>query len=354
MHEEYLKGRGAQINTANRFLKNERVTEHIEGLDEPMLSDEKTTFFMEYPKTVVNRVDSPDLGLYYSVNPYQGCEHGCIYCYARNAHQYWGFSAGLDFERKIIVKPEAPQRLREFLSRKNYIPEPISFSGNTDCYQPAERKYRITRGMLEICLEHRHPVSIISKNALIVRDLDILREMAKYKLVHVTLTITSLDEHLRLLLEPRTTTYRKRLETLKILHENGVSVSIMMAPIIPGLTVDEIPSVIKAAGEAGAYTAGMTILRLNGSVKELFHDWVYKNLPDRADKIWNQVCEVHGGQVNDTRWGTRMKGEGKLAASIGDLFRLSVKKFMSGIQPYELDFSNFKRPSKDGQMSLFP
>jgi DNA repair photolyase len=350
---DYFKGRGAQLNTANPFSKHAYVQEHYEGLDEPLLSEEQTKIYYEHPKKIVNRVDSPDVGMMYSLNPYQGCEHGCIYCYARNSHQYWGFSAGLDFERKIIVKPNAPELLEKQLLSKNWKPWPISVSGNTDCYQPLERKMRITRQLLEIFLKYRHPVSMITKNSLILRDIDLLSELAKLRLVHVMVSITSLREDLRLKMEPRTATAKNRLKVIEGLSAAGVATGVMTAPIVPGLNSSEIPAIIEAAANCGAVSAGYTIVRLNGSIKEIFHDWLYKNFPDAADKVWNHIEEVHGGKVNDSRWGTRMKGEGKMAESIAQLFKVSVNKHMGGRTSYDYNLEAFSRPSDSQQISLF-
>ncbi|MEO8148476.1 MAG: PA0069 family radical SAM protein [Bacteroidia bacterium] len=349
-----LKGRGAQINTPNRFLKHTYVTEHIEGLDEPLITDEKTQVFIEHPKTVVNKMTSPDVNMFNTINPYQGCEHGCIYCYARNAHNYYGFSAGLDFERKIIVKPDAAKLLRKHFENKNYKCEPITLSGNTDCYQPLEQKYKITRSLLEVMLEYKNPVGMITKNSLILRDVDVLSELAKHNLVHVMVSITSLREELRLMMEPRTATAKKRLQVIEELSKNNIPVGVMTAPIIPGLNSDEIPELIKSAAAVGAVAAGYTIVRLNGEIKKIFNDWLYKNLPDAADKIWNHIKECHNGQVNDSRWGKRMSGDGKMAESIKQLFMMSKKKYMSGRSMPAYDMTLFKRPLKDGmQMELF-
>lgn len=308
----YFKGRGSQINTSNKYLKNKYVTEHDEILDEPLLSDEKTQIFFETPKKIINRVKSPDIPGMYSMNPYQGCEHGCIYCYARNTHEYWGYSAGLDFERKIIAKPNAPQLLEKQFMNKNWIVYPIMFSGNTDCYQPIERKLKITRQMLEVILKFRHPVSMITKNNLILRDIDILKELAQLKLVHVMVSITSLREELRLKMEPRTVTAKNRLKVIEQLNKVGIPTGIMTAPIIPGLNSDEIPQLIEAAANHGATGAGMTIVRLNGSIAELFKDWIHKNFPERAEKVLNHIQSIHGGSLNDSRYGKRMSGEGML------------------------------------------
>jgi DNA repair photolyase len=349
---EFIKGRGAQINTPNRFLKTERVLEHFEGIDELPDYDQKTEIKLEHPKTILNKNDSPDLPFTYSLNPYQGCEHGCIYCYARNVHQYWGYSAGLDFEQKIIAKPNAADILRKQFSNKNYTPESISLSGNTDCYQPVERKLKITRSLLEVFLEYRHPVGIITKNNLILRDIDLLARMAELNLVHVMVSVTTLKEDLRQMMEPRTVTTMNRLRVVKALNEAGIPTGVMTAPIIPGLNSDEIPELIRLAADHGALAAGYTIVRLNGSVKELFRDWIFKAMPDAAEKIWNQITDAHGGDVSDSRYGTRMRGEGKMAESIRQLFKLSVRKHLEGRSLPDYDYSLFKRPGTITQLSI--
>ncbi len=347
--DSYFKGRGSQINTSNKFLKNKYVEEH----DEPLLSDAKTQILYEHPKKIINPVKSPDIPGMYSMNPYQGCEHGCIYCYARNTHEYWGYSAGLDFERKIIAKPNAPQLLEKQLMNKNWKVAPIMFSGNTDCYQPVERKLKITRQMLEVLLKFRHPVSMITKNSLILRDTDILQEMAKLKLVHVMVSITSLREDLRLKMEPRTATAKNRLKVIEQLSKAGIPSGIMTAPIIPGLNSDEIPELIKAAADHGASAAGYTIVRLNGSIGEIFTDWINKNYPDRAEKVLHQIAEVHGGTLNDSRFGKRMGGEGNIARSINQLFTMAKKKYLAGRDRFEYDLTAFQRPGESKQMELF-
>lgn len=350
---EYFRGRGAQLNTTNRFLKNRYVTEHDEVLDEPLLSDEKTQLFLEHPKKIINEVKSPDIPGMYSMNPYQGCEHGCIYCYARNTHEYWGYSAGLDFERKIIAKPTAPQLMEKQFMNKKWVVSPIMFSGNTDCYQPMERKLKITRGMLEVLLKFRHPAGMITKNNVILRDIDILQELAKLKLIHVMVSITSLKEELRLKMEPRTVTAKNRLRVIEKLSAAGIPTGVMTAPIIPGLNSDEIPDLIKAAADHGADSAGYTMVRLNGAVAEIFKDWIHKNFPDRAEKVLNHIAEVHGGTYSDSRYGTRMKGEGAMAASIKQMFKLAVKMHLAGRARMEYDLTLFRRPGELKQFDLF-
>jgi len=350
MDESYFKGRGAQIKTENRFLKSQYVTDHIEGLDEPLLESPTTQIFFETPKKIVNKVDSPDLSMMYSMNPYQGCEHGCIYCYARNTHEYYGFSAGLDFESKIIVKKNAATLLEQHLLNKNWNAVPIMLSGNTDCYQPQEKKFEITRKLLKVFATYRHPVGMITKNSLILRDLDLLKDLASDNLVHVYISITTLDEDLRRILEPRTASSIKRLKTIEELSKAGVPVGVMNAPIIPGLNHHEIPQVLKAAADHGAMAAGMTVVRLNGSIGKIFEDWLRKNFSDRFVKGWNQISSFHGGNVNDSQFGRRMSGEGQIADAIHQLYRASKKKYFSGKQMPAYDLTKFR---KGGNLSLF-
>ena len=350
---EYIKGRGAQLNPFNPFSKTEFTEAHVEAIDEKYVPNTKTQFFSETPKAFVNRITSPDVGMMYSANPYQGCEHGCIYCYARNSHQYWGFSAGLDFEQKIIVKPDAPRLLEETLLSRSWRGETISFSGNTDCYQPIERKMKLTRQCLEVMLRYRNPVGLISKNQLMLRDIDILQDLAKMNLVHVMLSVTTLNEDLRLRMEPRTATGKNRLKVVEQLSKAGVPVGVMVAPIVPGLNSIEVPEILKQASEHGAYDAAFTVVRLNGAVGGIFTDWVKKTFPDAAQKILNDVASCHGGGLNDSRWSKRMVGDGPMAASIHDLFRIAKNKYFPthGFPPY--NFELFSRAAGKGQLSIF-
>jgi DNA repair photolyase len=349
--DDYLNGRGAQINTSNRFLKNSLVKEHPEGIDDWEEPNSKTTFIMGTSKSIVNKVESPDVGMAYSLNPYQGCEHGCIYCYARNSHEYWGFSAGLDFERKIIVKLDAPILYKKFLERKNWDATPISLSGNTDCYQPAERKFKLTRQLLEISLAYKQPISMITKNSLILRDLDLLQELAKLNLVSVYVSITSLDEQLRLKLEPRTTTAKQRLKVIETLSNVGLPTGVMTAPMIPGLNDHEIPALLKACANSGAKSAGYTIVRLNGVINQLFEDWLRKNFPDRFEKVWHMIQDCHNGKVNDSNFGTRMRGEGNFAEIISANFKLHCRLNGLNQERTSLNSSLFKIPQ--AQLTLF-
>jgi DNA repair photolyase len=350
---EQIKGRGAQFNPANRFLRDALVTEHIEGLDEPMELNHQTEYLIEHPKKIINKVASPDIYGEYSMNPYQGCEHGCIYCYARNTHTYWGLSAGLDFESKIIVKPEAPGLLEQEFRKKSWKPAIIMFSGNTDCYQPAERKWKITRGMLEVVLKFRNPVGMISKNQLILRDIDLLKQLAEMNLVHVMISITTLDEGLRQKLEPRTATAANRLKVVETLNRNGIPAGVMVAPVIPGLNSHEIPSLVEAAANAGACGAGMTIVRLNGDVGSIFTDWIRKAFPDKAEKVLGQIAACHGGKLSDSRFGLRMKGQGREAEMIHQLFKSAKHRFLSGRSFPEMNYSAFCRPPEHGQLEIW-
>jgi DNA repair photolyase len=347
---DYLQGRGAQINTHNRFIKNEFTREHIEGIDDWTESNIATQYIEQQAKTIVNKVDSPDVNMWYSMNPYAGCEHGCIYCYARNVHEYWGYSAGLDFERKIIVKKNAPQLLRKFLMNPKWKCMPISLSGNTDCYQPAEQKYRLTRGLLEVCNEFNQPVGMITKNAGMLRDLDLLQEMASKKLVSILVSITSFNEDLRRVMEPRTTTAVQRLKLINELSKAGVRMGVMLGPMIPGLNDHEMQRIMKAASENGATFTAYTFIRLNGAIKLLFHDWLYKNFPDRADKVWHLIEQSHDGKVNDSRFGIRMRGEGVIAQMIAQQYKKYGQLYHMNAERWELDTTKFYRPGEQGRL----
>ena len=351
-----IKGRGAQLNVPNRFfeLSHEMRDDFLEFCRiEGEISDKNKTLYLEvFPKTIVNKVESPDIGMLYSMNSYQGCEHGCIYCYARNSHEYWGYSAGLDFERRIMVKKEAPKLLEAQLKKKSWKTHPIVMSGNTDCYQPAEKQFKITRQCLEVFLKYKHPVAIITKNALILRDLDLLKALAKDNLIGVNMSITSLSENTRRILEPRTTTIKKRLETVRVLSENGIPVNVMLAPIIPSINSHEILLLAKAASEHGAVSIAHTIVRLNGAIGEIFKDWIYKTMPDRAEKVLHQIESCHGGSLNDSRYGTRMRGEGKIAEQINNLVKLARLKYFKNKAMPKLNL-NLHEQFKDGQLKLF-
>lgn len=353
---EYRKGRGAQINIHNRFLQqvHEQRDDFLEycWLEGEKADYDKTTYLSIFPKSIVNKVTSPDVGMTYSMNPYQGCEHGCIYCYARNSHEFWGYSAGLDFERKILVKNDAPKLLEQTLKNPHWKASTIVLSGNTDCYQPAEKKFEITRQCLEIFYKYRHPVGIITKNALVLRDLDLLQSLNKHQLVGVNVSITSLSEKTRSLLEPRTATIKKRLHTIKILSENNIPVNAMLAPIIPGINSHEIFELAKAVADHGALSFGFAVIRLNGDIGRIFTDWIQKTMPDRAEKVLHLIQDCHGGSLNDSRFGLRHRGKGKVAEQIHEMARLAKQQYFKNRYFPKLR-TDLHESYKNGQMRLF-
>ncbi|GJM32609.1 MAG: radical SAM protein [Saprospiraceae bacterium] len=344
-----IKGRGAQINPANPYHQLVYDDQPDPGEDGEGL---KTTYTEVYPKTILNKVDSPDIGMAWSLNPYQGCEHGCIYCYARNTHAYWGYSAGLEFEQKILVKRNAPQLLEAKIKHKNWQPVPIMLAGNTDCYQPAERKFEITRQILKVLWQYRHPVGIITKNNMVLRDLDLLEPMSELRLAKVSISLTTLNEELRRFLEPRTASVKSRLQTIETLAKKGIPVNVMLAPIIPGLNDHEILEMAKTAANCGARKIAYTIVRLNGDVAQIFEDWIHKTMPDRADRVLNRIRDCHGGSLNDSRFGTRMSGEGRIAEMIAQQMNLAKKRYFKDkdMPDYDMDLH---RQMKTPQLSLF-
>jgi DNA repair photolyase len=348
-----MKGRGAQNHINNRFDKRHLDLNSEYGIDENFEISSKTKFIASYAKTLVNAVPSDDIGVPYSANPFQGCEHGCSYCYARPTHEYWGYNAGIDFEQNILYKPNAVQLLKNHFEKKDYKPQPILLSGNTDCYQPAEKKFRITRAMVKTFLEYKHPLAIVTKNALILRDLDLLKDLASDNLVYIYISITGTDELLRRNLEPRTSHYSNRFRTLEELSKNNIPAGLLMAPIIPALNSDQIPEVLRLSSNCGAKTAGYTMLRLNGSVKEVFSNWLEKYYPDRKQKIMHQVASIHGGNVEDYRIGIRMRGEGEMADSLRQIFQLYKKKYFSSDYRFIHNLKSFRVPGESTQLNLF-
>lgn len=351
--DKAVKGRGAGEQVPNRFLQRSYGVVHEEGVDHIEDEEPNTTRFIEtFPKTIINKVNSPDLPFTYSMNPYQGCEHGCSYCYARPTHEYWGYSAGLDFERIVLVKRNAPELFEKELRSPSWHGIPVNLSGVTDPYQPRERVEKLTRRVLEIALEYKQPMMLITKNALIERDIDLLREMAVHRLVGVAISLTTLNEELRRVLEPRTSTGAKRLRTVAALTEAGVPTMAMIAPIIPALNEPEVPVLLKAASEAGALTASYTILRTNGAVKPVFEAWLHRHFPDRAAKIIAQTSDAHGGAMHDSVFGRRMRGEGAFANNINRLFRVLRERYFGDRNMPGLDGSTFNPPPR-GQLDLF-
>ena len=296
---------------------------------------------------------SPDIPFRYSVNPYRRCAHGCSDGYARNSHEYLGFNAGLDFETKIVVKHAAPELFRDFLAKESWKPEPITFSGVTDCYQPAEREFRLTRQCLAVALECRQPVSIITKNALVLRDLDLLQPLAEAGLVHVFLSITTLDAQLARTMEPRTSIPLSRLRAVRVLAQAGVPVGVMAAPVIPGLNDSEIPSLLEAAHEAGAKSAGYVLLRLPLTVEPVFREWLERTQPLKAERVQQRIRHSRHGKLSNSKWGERMEGQGEIAGQIGKMFRVFSQRYGFGRLP-PLDASQFRPPApRSGQLRLF-
>jgi DNA repair photolyase len=352
------KGRGSQLNPPNRFggpvheLDLGEVEQDEEYLES--LRNRPTEYLPDRSRSIVTENDSPDVGFRYSINPYRGCSHGCSYCYARQTHEYLGLNAGLDFETRIFVKEDAPDLFRAFLCQERWVPEPIAISGNTDCYQPAEREFRLTRRCLEVAAESRQPISIITKNALILRDLDILGAMASKSLVHVNVSVTTLDADLVRSMEPRTSTPAARLRAIKALREADVPVRVLVAPIIPGLNDCEIPSILAAAEDAGAQHAAFTMLRLPLTVAPVFQEWLAREQPGRARKIEGRIREMRGGKLNSSEFGDRMRGTGEMARQIASLFKLLARRhgLDRGLPPY--DCTRFRPPrTTSGQLWLF-
>ena len=344
--QNHIKGQGAQRNVKNRFEQYSYEPEDWE------IEKTNTQIIEVFPKTIVNAVKSPDLPMEHSLNPYQGCEHGCSYCYARPTHEYWGFSAGIDFERKIMVKKNAPELLEKFFRKRNYIPKTIMLSGNTDCYQPIERELKITRKILEVCLAYRHPVSILSKNALVLRDLDLFIKMNELNLISVALSIPTMNEDLRRKMEPRTSSAIKKLEALKILKENNIPTGAMIAPIIPGLNSDETLKIIKKISETGADWFGYTLIRLNDTVEPVFVKWLETSFPDRKDKVISLIKQMRGGKLGEKRYFERYKGEGSIAEMIHNTIEIGRNKYFRDRKMVELSAAHFSG-SKTQQLKLF-
>jgi len=347
-----IKGRGTSINPQNRFEKLAFTPEPEDVPEEERLAPQ-TQILRDSSKSIIAHNDSPDIPFSQSINPYRGCEHGCAYCYARPYHEYLGFSAGLDFESKILVKEDAPALLRKELSKPKYEPSVIAISGVTDCYQPIERHLKITRRCLEVLAEFKNPAGLITKNRLVARDADILGEMAKWQGSQVFISITTLDNELCGKLEPRASRPAARLETIRILSQAGVPVGVNAAPMIPGLTDHELPDIIAASVEAGAVFAGYTMVRLPGAVEQIFERWLEVNVPNSFNKVMNRIREAHDGKSGDSRFGTRMRGDGAHAEQLRQLFESACKK--AGLpqgRHLGLSTASFKRP-QIGQLTLF-
>lgn len=342
--------RGTMASPKNRFEATEVVRdEEYDDSEEPL---PRTEFLPDDSQSVIAYNDSPDLGFNASLNPYRGCEHGCVYCYARPTHEYLGFSQGLDFETKIMVKHNAPGLLRRELGARKWKPQTIAMSGVTDCYQPVERKLKLTRACLEVLAECRNPVGVVTKNSLVTRDLDLLTELAEHRAVAVFISLTTLDTQLRSVLEPRTSPPAARLRTIRTLAEAGITVGVMVAPVIPALNDHEIPKLIAAAAEAGARHAAFVPIRLPYANKELFDQWLAEHFPDRQDKVLNQIRSLRDGKLNNSDFGQRMRGAGRLAEQIKSMFEIACRKAGMNGEKLNLSTASFRRPAGD-QMELF-
>src|SRR5205809_3498534 len=359
MKHETTYLRGARSFVAGRFETLAR-----EPFDDGWTPEERdaaelqTSVTEERARSIISRNESPDIGFDRSINPYRGCEHGCVYCYARPSHAYLELSPGLDFETKLFAKTNAAELLRETLAKPGYVPQPIALGANTDCYQPIERKYRITRQILEVLAECEHPVTIVTKSALVERDLDLLGPMAAKNLVKVFISIGTLDRELARKLESRAASPQRRLDILKALSKAGVPCGVMVAALIPALNDKTMEHVLEAAAQAGAAEAAYVIMRLPNELKDLFKEWLAEHYPQRAEHVISIVRQMRGGKDNDPRFGSRMTGSGNFAALIEKRFGIACRRFGlnghgAGRGPAELDCGRFKRPSLSGQIALF-
>lgn len=351
-----LVGRGSSLKPANRFLTIE-VEDDFEQLEE---GDERlsivkipTEYLEDDSQSILSQNTSPDIPFKYSINPYRGCAHGCSYCYARPTHEYFGFNAGIDFESKIFVKRKAATLLRAELEKKSWSVEPIMFSGVTDPYQPVERQMQITRECLEVAREFRQPIGIITKNALVTRDIDILAELARDRLARVAVSLTTLNQQLTKVLEPRTSSPNARLRAIRELSDAGIETTVMTAPLIPGLTDDEVPQLLEAAAEHGAKNAGYIVLRLPQTVRPVFLDWIRTHFPDRASKVENLLRGMRSGDLNQSNFGTRMRGTGEYANLLSNSFKVFSRKFGLSTKTEPLNRNSFRRPNKSNQLELF-
>lgn len=344
--------RGTNVKPNNTFesYAYERIDDWI--LPEEQDEKVKTEIIATHPKSIVNPVSSPDVSMNWSMNPYAGCEHGCPYCYARNSHEYWGYNSGIDFESKILYKANAAELLSQKLNSRSWQGEPIMLSGNTDCYQPIERRLKLTRGLLEVARDHNQTVGIITKNALVLRDIDILKEMAKKGLVRVAISVTSLDSSLQRKLEPRASAPYKRLATIRALSDAGIPVMAMAAPMIPGLNSHELIPLMKATSEAGALQTKYITVRLNGHLSDMFAEWLKTHYPDRVDKVMNSIKSTHGGKVNAYRYGIRMSGTGRVAETLRQAYAVGQSKYFKDKKMPALNSEHFIN-DHNRQMGLF-
>jgi DNA repair photolyase len=352
---EVRHGRGTGINPDNRFHAEQRETVN-DGWppdDDASQSGPRTVITLHPAKSIISRNQSPDVRFSQSINPYQGCEHGCVYCFARPSHAYWGYSAGLDFETKLVAKPNAATLLTAELAKPGYQPQPICLGSNTDCYQPIERALKLTRSLLEILLDTRHPVLIITKNALIERDIDLLSELARHKLVRVLVSVTTLDRELARRMEPRASQPWRRIEAIRRLRDAGIDVGVLVAPMIPALNDHELEAILSACRDAGALSAAYVLLRLPLELAELFDDWLGHHYPLKREHVLSLIRQSRGGKDYDARFGQRMRGEGVFADLLAKRFALARKRLKLDAASGELDGSLFRPPSLSGQLDLF-
>ena len=348
---ELQRGRGASGNPANRFEALRVELDPVEPGEEDERPRLATQFYRDLTKTIISRNNSPDVSFETSINPYRGCEHGCAYCFARPTHEYLGFSAGADFESRIMVKEDAPELLEAELSSPKWKPQVVVMSGVTDPYQPVERRLRVTRRCLEVLTKFRNPVGILTKNRLVTRDIDLFRELAAHNAVAVNVSITSLDRNLQRILEPRTSPPQARLDAVAQLREAGVPVGVMVAPIIPGITDHEVPAILEACGKAGAQFAGYVLLRLPWAVAPIFERWLDEHFPERKEKVLGRIREMRGGKLYDYRWSKRQEGEGIFAQQIESMFEVARRRAGIGDSRPEVSTAAFRRPV--AQMELF-
>lgn len=345
-----IRGRGATKNPLNRFDEIAYVRD--EEWDQEEAPHPATQYLPDASKTIIAKNDSPDIPFDASINPYRGCEHGCVYCYARPTHEYFGYSAGLDFETKIFVKHEAPDLLRAQLMSKRWAPKELAISGVTDPYQPIERKLQITRRCLEVLAEFRNPCGIVTKNRLVTRDIDILKELVRFNAARVFISITTLNVALNRVMEPRTSLPQQRLEAMRALADAGIPVGVMVAPIVPGLTDEEIPRILEASAKAGAQHAGFVVLRLPFAVAPLFEAWLEQHYPARKEKILNRIRGMRDGKLYDSKWVSRQRGEGFHAEQIANIFKIACAKYGVNKTKLQLSSEAFRRPDGN-QMPLF-
>jgi DNA repair photolyase len=343
MAQPNIHRRGAAENPVNRF---EHIAyERDADWDEPDDPTPKTQFYRDASTSIITHNESPDVGFEASINPYRGCEHGCIYCYARPYHEYLGFSAGLDFETKIVVKENAPELLRRELSSRKWKPQVLAMSGVTDCYQPIERRLQLTRQCLQVLAEFRNPVAIVTKNLLVTRDIDLLADLARDNAAAVFLSVTTLDADLARIMEPRTAQPLARLRAIRELADAGVPVGVMVAPVIPGLTDHELPAIVHAASEAGAHFAGMVPVRLPYGVADLFEQWLDRHRPERKEKVLAQIRAIRDGKLNDGNFGSRMTGQGIFAEQLAKMFAVACRRAGFPERGPHLSTAAFRRPS---------